>query len=74
MKDIKEKAIKLGCWFKDKTSKTSYPETWIPYFNVKTCKGKGNPNECGSPKYHQRIRNTNIWKTVCLKCNRKWKA
>ena len=62
----------MGCWFKDETRKTSYPETWIPYFNVSTCKGKGNPNECSATKIHRKQSKTQIWKTVCYTCNREW--
>ncbi len=57
-----------------KSNHLDFRQIETPVFTIKDCQGKGNPNMCGAEKYHQRKLHTNIWKTVCVKCKRKWTA
>jgi len=73
MQNLKEKIISIGGTFKNRP-KTSYHDSFIPYFKLKTCEGKGDPNECSATKLHHRLAKTQIWKTSCLRCKKKWIA
>jgi hypothetical protein len=72
MKNLKERILAMGGSFKKNHIHILQGD--VPYFDIKHCQGKGNPNMCGAEKYHQRKLHTNIWKTVCVKCKRKWTA
>ena len=71
MKNLKEKIISIGGTFKN-GRKVEYFDSFIPHFKIKTCEGKGDPNECSATKLHHRQAKTQRWKTNCLRCRKKW--